>query len=648
VTSSELQALQRNGIEVGEYLGGTSYTARVRQLDVDELVRASKDTNTVQHAVALDERNARIKIDPALAHALQAKSEGAATAEPSRNIVVHLWPEVDAASAKGQLEAYGTVRRVDPATRKIEMSLRDDQGVGAISTLKDVKYITPSYELKAQNTHIRHNLGIQIATAEPHQLSGRGVRVGVYDGGHVAADHPSFTGRLFVDLALEGLPARKDNAHSTHVAGTIAGSGEYTLPAVSGDGASTPRESEFPGFGKVREPNTAAATSGASAEAASPAEASYPGIAPNAQILSVEFNGAADKLIRLLARDPNALDLMNNSWNIDFKASTCGQMGIYGPLGGRDFDAVISGEVHGQPIRRIPIVFSAGNNRNDGICGLSTAPGFPNYRTVLPPSTAKNVITVGAIDADTNEMTDFSAWGPTNNGRIKPDVVAPGCRSFGDGGSGIISMIPASGIGRNCGTSMAAPAVTGLMALMIEKMEKLGLQKSAILPSTYKVLLIHAAADLGRPGPDFEFGYGRVQAAPTLELMDDQAFRQLRIDREGEVQAQEIAVEPGLDELKVTLVWDDRPVGIFSDEALSNDLDLVLVSPLGKAHLPFLLNPVAGKETEAAHPGVDHINVVEQVVVKQPSPGVWRITVQASKIGSPTGGQTYSLVMSAK
>jgi hypothetical protein len=231
---------------------------------------------------------------------------------------------------------------------------------------------------------------------------------------------------------------------------------------------------------------------------------------------------------------------------------------------------------------------------------------------------------------------------------VKPDVVAPGCRKIADGHSGIVSMVPATGIGRSCGTSMAAPAATGVVALMIEKMGKLGLDKFQVFPSTYKALLIHGAADLGRAGPDFEFGYGRIQIAPTLKLMDDGAFRQFKIEREADVQNHEISVAAGLDELKVTLVWDDRPVGIFSNEALSNDLDLVLLSPTGNQHLPFLLNTVAGKETEPAQTGVDHVNVVEQVVVAQPEPGVWRIAVQASKIGSPTNGQTYSLVMSAR
>jgi len=557
------------------------------------------------------------------------------------------------------LEVHGKIQRISPTTNRIELSVPSADSIQSISALKDVQYIGPALELKAQNTHVRRNMGVDVAAAAPHLLSGAGVRVGIWDQGHVAGDHPSFTGRLSFDLALEGLGAHNDNRHATHVAGIIAGSGEYVSPAAADDSSTPILEKQIPGFGKVQKQQSSNQAVSATTSSESPAAAAtppdsaplaqdkYPGVAPGAQILSFEFSEAADKLLNLLRAKPDAIDVMNNSWNMNFNSGTCQYLATYGLLWGPDFDAVISGQVQGQPIRRIPIIQAAGNNRDDGICGLSSAAGYPNYRTIAPPGGAKNVITVGAIDADTNAMTDFSAWGPTNNGRLKPDVVAPGCRSVGDGHSGIVSTIPATGIGRSCGTSMATPAVTGAVVLMIEKMEKLGLTKLHILPSTYKALLIHGAADLGRPGPDFEFGYGRIQIGQTLKLMDERAFRQLKIDQEEDIQTQDIAVATGSQELKVTLVWDDRPVGIFSNEALSNDLDLTLSPPSGSSHLPFLLNPIPGKEAEAAQTGVDHINVVEQVVVKNPAPGVWRISVRASKLGNAADGQTYSLVMSA-
>ena len=674
VTEAERLALGRNGIWIGDFLGGTNYNARVNHTSTTALVHASQDIIKVQHVVALDNRNAHIKVDPAIVGRMSAQSTrrvppGAeqSPVNTAMNVSVQLWPETDVEKLKLELGALGQVTRVSPRTHKIELVLSNAANVEVISKLAGVQYIAPSYGVKSQNTHAARNVGADVAAAAPHLLSGNGVRVGIWDGGHVAADHPSFTGRLAVDLTRENT-RRHDNQHATHVAGTIAGTGEFVAPATSSTaGNRRAKESEIPVYGDelVVKPNRRAGrfaptTAGEASTARSvaprtqteaEAEPRYPGIAVGSQILSYDFFGAAEEVIDLLIDKPDAIDVMNNSWSLNLdpvsNPGSCDQMATY-VMEAPDFDAAVSGDNAGQALRRIPIIFAAGNARNDGVCNLSSAAGFPNFRSVLPPSTAKNVITVGAVDADTNAMTDFSSWGPTASGRLKPDIVAPGCRLISDGESGIVSAIPAKGIGRMCGTSMATPVVTGVVSLMIEKMVKLGQTKTSVFPSTYKALLIHGAEDLGRPGPDFEYGYGRVRLPATLNLMDDKAFLQATIKREGEVQSYEIQVAPGASEIKATLVWDDRPTGVFSDETLSNDLDLVLVSPSGQTNLPFVLNAVPGKETELAQPAVDRLNVVEQVLVRQPIVGIWRIEVRASKVGSPTGGQTYSLVSSVQ
>jgi subtilisin family serine protease len=609
--------------------------------------------------VALDESAAHIKVDPSLStqRAPLRESRGMQRAPVATRLIVELWPEADIEAAQRSLADFGKVERVSPNTRKIELVVPNIANIGAIAKLKSVKYVAPSYGVKSQNTHVAKNMGVEVAAAAPQSLTGRNVKVGIWDEGHVAQGHPSFKSRLSVMLDRERV-ARHDMDHATHVAGTIAGSGEYVLaaPAIASEARGAgerpvAQESSVPAGPEARnlKPRTmTAALPALSAEPQNKLEARYPGMAPAAQLLSFDFADAAEELISLLDAKPDALDLMNNSWGLDLNLTSCSVLATYNALSARDFDSVVSGQTNGKPVRRIPIVFSAGNTRNDGICGLSTAAGFVNYRTITPPGTAKNVITVGAIDADSNAMTEFSAWGPTSSGRLKPDVVAPGCRVLDNGQVGILSMSRPNSLMRDCGTSMAAPAVTGVLALMVEKMEKLGLAKASVYPSTYKALLIHGAQDLGRPGPDFEYGYGRVQLPPTLKLMDGRAFQQLTIAREGEVQTREITVSANARELKVTLVWDDKPLGVFVEDALSNDLDLVLVAPNGTQHLPMVLNSLKGREAEPARPGADHVNVVEQVLVKQPAAGVWRIQVRAFKMGSPTGGQTYSLVSSAE
>ena len=654
LTEAESKQLAGRGIAVGEFVGGTVYTAKVQQTTPGQLVAASQGINMIQHVVALDEKNAHIKVDPSLLGGRAPQAEGVAPSTESltpSNISVQVWPDVEIEAAKAEIAAFGEIVRVSPRTQKIEITVNNLSAIQGLSRLKSVKYIEPAFAIKIQNTHVRRNIGAGLAAGAPHFLTGAGVHVGIWDGGHVALSHPSFTGRLSFDLDREHV-GRHDHSHSTHVAGTVAGSGEYAMPVIAADGErSKLKENTLPAFGdEIKRSDrvaladgAAAAPAPASAAPADDAEDRYPGVAPKAEILSFDFNAAADELLGLLSEKPTAIDLVNNSWGLDLNSTSCSQLGTYSPLDTAEFDAVVSGERNNRPVRRIPIVFAAGNTRNDGICGLSVALGFPNYRTVIPPGTAKNVITVGAIDADNNEMTEFSSWGPTTDGRIKPDVVAPGCRQLIGGEQGIMSAVPATGIGRMCGTSMASPAVTGTVALMIEKMGTLGFEKSNVFPSTYKALLIHGSEDLGRPGPDFMFGFGRIRLMPTLALMDDKAFSQSTINRENEVQTRSIMVRPNQKRLKVTLVWDDKPAGSFSSEALTNDLDLVLVSPNADQHLPFLLNTVRGKETEIAGHGVDHLNVVEQVIVDNPVAGTWKASIRATKIGAPTGGQSYSL-----
>jgi subtilisin family serine protease len=270
------------------------------------------------------------------------------------------------------------------------------------------------------------------------------------------------------------------------------------------------------------------------------------------------------------------------------------------------------------------------------------------YRTISPPATAKNVIAVGAIDADYNSIAVFSDFGPTQDGRIKPDLVAPGCRNLGNNVRGIVSAVPQTGIGLACGTSQAAPAVAGAIALMMQKLQDTGSNKSDIYPSTYKALLIHAAGDLGAPGPDYAYGYGRLRLPETLALIDNRSFSQAEVKREGETVLQTLAVPGGAKEIKVTLAWDDPPRSAISSGGLTNDLDLSLISPSQETILPWILNPAQGKEGDAAVRGADHTNVVEQVSVSNPAAGSWQIIVKASTLGNARLGQSFSLIVTAQ
>src|SRR6185503_15633581 len=163
---------------------------------------------------------------------------------------------------------------------------------------------------------------------------------------------------------------------------------------------------------------------------------------------------------------------------------------------------------------------------------------------------------------------------------IKPDMVAPGCEAGGEGF--IKSTLPGDSYGNNlfCGTSLAAPAVSGVIALMIEDYRsRFGTNP---LPSTVKALLLHTAQDLNdsatswyNKGPDYASGYGRLQAQAAIDQIRDGGFLVGQVGH-GETNTFVFSLPAGIHDVKMTLVWDD-PAGLQDAAvALVNDLDLVV------------------------------------------------------------------------
>src|SRR6185503_17836703 len=154
--------------------------------------------------------------------------------------------------------------------------------------------------------------------------------------------------------------------------------------------------------------------------------------------------------------------LANNSLstNTETNGFHCPIQGDYGVA-----CSLIDGIVRGSLGSPLPSVWAAGNERQGTRCNIE---GSGSYRSVSPPATAKNHIAVGAVNSNDDSMTSFSSWGPTDDGRLKPDVSAPGCQSDGDLGVTSASSSSDTSYGLICGTSMAAPAVCGVSALLIE------------------------------------------------------------------------------------------------------------------------------------------------------------------------------------
>ena len=288
------------------------------------------------------------------------------------------------------------------------------------------------------------------------------------------------------------------------------------------------------------------------------------------------------------------------------------------------------------------LVFAAGNS------GTSSG-------TVLSPSTAKSVLAVGATQrgSSADSLASFTSCGPAADGRIKPDVMAPGvsivsANSDNNSGSNNCSTRTMSG------TSMASPAVAGLTALVRQYYTDgfypsgIATGADALTPSgaLLKASMINSGREMGgAPAiPSNCQGWGRV-------LLDDLLFfpgdaRKLFVHDEaagfgtgssGASQDFTFTVAAG-EPLEVTLAWTDFPSTPAALTNLVNDLDLEVAGPDGT----FLGNVFSGGVSVTGG-GADRLNPVEQVFLASPTAGTWTVTVRSWNI--PSGPQDFALVV---
>ncbi len=266
-------------------------------------------------------------------------------------------------------------------------------------------------------------------------------------------------------------------------------------------------------------------------------------------------------------------------------------------------------------------VFSAGN---DG--GYTCSPYPAAYGTVKTGwQSAKNVLTVGAINQADYTIASFSSRGPVGDGRLKPEIVASGINVF--------STRHNNTYGNNSGTSMSGPMVAGATALLNERYRQIN--GSTPKASLLKALMCNTAEDLGNPGPDYTFGFGMLNARRAVEAMEGNRYFISTVTPASHT----IAVPAGVRRLKVMLYWADPAAAPNAANTLVNDLDLTVTDAFSNTYPPLVLNPSA--VTLNATPAADHTNNIEQVVINNPAPGNFSLNVNAFLI--PQGPQEYIL-----
>lgn len=253
--------------------------------------------------------------------------------------------------------------------------------------------------------------------------------------------------------------------------------------------------------------------------------------------------------------------------------------------------------------------------------------GATGFDTIGDDALAKNVLTVGAVNAAMN-MAAFSGFGPVDDGRIKPDLVAEGVAIYTS-----YSTV-SSGYNAVDGTSFSAPAVTGSINLLQQQRESYG--APPFLASTIKALTLHTAADLGNTGPDYQFGWGLMDTLVASDLMAfDEAADSLPHIKEAYLPSGDsmefVVTASGTGPLRVTIAWTD-PAGTVPADALDptaaalvNDLDIRITDGT-TTYLPWRLD--VGSPATAATQADNAVDNVEQVVVASPSAnGEYTVTV---------------------
>ena len=541
-------------------------------------------------------------------------------------------------------------RRSQAAREKAQqlgLPLRVTRPNGAVQEIADFEGELPVY-------FTTHNASAAISTAanlvrSSFSIEGSGITVGVWDGGSVRADHKEFGSRVTV---MDGSSAI---AHATHVGGTIAAAGMV---------------------------------------------ASAKGMAPAALIDTYDWNSDLSEMTSRGASGPNQagkIYLSNHSygfisgWNYvnngtrvwEWHGNGTTASGFEQDFGryntySRDQDSLA------YSLPYYLIFRSAGNDRVDTPTSgqkVALSPGSATvvdfdpalhpagdgqyrggFENIAFDALAKNIVTVGSVtDAVTNGLRDpskanpssFSSWGPTDDGRIKPDLVA--------NGDGVYSPLSGSdsSYGTYSGTSMSSPNAAGSAALLIHHYGNL-FTGQAMRSSTLKGLLIHTADDRGNPGPDYRFGWGLINTKAAADLLSDHAaLPEKQRLAENQLTTSTLTrthtfVWNGSSPIRATLCWTD-PAGTATTTSdlrnprLVNNLNLKLISPSGSEYFPWIM-PFVGTWTQAsmssaATTGINNTDNVEQVLIPSPgASGTWQAVVSYS--GTLTNNsQHYSLLL---
>ena len=495
--------------------------------------------------------------------------------------------------------------------------------------------------------YITHNVNAAISSAanlvrniSPYNLNGTNIIVGVWDAGSVLSTHQEFDGRVTVK------DGSVSHNHSTHVGGTIGAKGIV---------------------------------------------ANAKGMAPSVKIDSYDWSSDEAEMAARAAATPNQttkIYVSNHSYGTGAGWNNTGTRWphnitqMYEPSFGQYNYTAWQWDDVAYDAPYFLACKSSGNDRNDNPSNGSIIQyysggswhsvtydytihpgGDGNYKggydCISTYGNAKNILTVGAVNDAVSggtrnlasaTISSFSSWGPADDGRIKPDVVGNGVLLYScDNGNN-------SDYTSMSGTSMSSPNVCGSAALLIQYYRDLN--STDMRSSTLKALILHTADDIGRPGPDYSYGWGLMNTKAAADIISADASLSSVTTKitEGLLDAANPDDEfsfsiDGTKPFKTTICWTDPPGNYTTSHdnrtpVLVNDLDIRIISPDGTTNFPFVLdvnNPGSNATT-----GDNILDNVEQIIINTGSaPGIYTVSVSHKGLSAIYGSQQYySLIVS--
>jgi hypothetical protein len=465
------------------------------------------------------------------------------------------------------------------------------------------------------------------------QLNGQGMTVGIWDSKAVRTGHQAYGGRASV---VDGTTTNSN--HATHVGGTMIGSGT--------------------------------------------GQATAKGMAHAASLRSFDWNDDASEMA---SEGAAGLLVSNHSYGL-ITGWAWGDYGDFGsdawywfgaPSDTIDFNFGRYSEESAdwdQVAFNAPnylIVKSAGNSR-----GYGPAPGTTHYEwtgswtsstttrqkgggntgfdCLSHASVSKNILSVGAVEGLSAGYTtptlvvgsSFHSWGPTDDGRIKPDVVTKGV--------GVYSATAASNTSYDTynGTSMASPMAAG-SAILLQQHYKALNANQVMRSATLKGLIIHTADEAGSSaGPDYTFGWGLMNTAKAAEVISaaQTSHRILQQSLSNGGTYTFSFYSDGTQPLKATLCWTD-PAGTPNAAVLNQtsprlvrDLDVRIIrSSDNTTFLPWVLN-FQSPQSPASRGDNTRDNVEQVLLDGLPQAGMY--TVRVTHKGNIAPAQAFSLIVS--